>query len=285
MKNKVCKNCNIEKDINEFPKTGKLCLICYRQYINSRYTKKVKIKPTNKICNKCNIEKDIINFYGRNKVCKECESLHKKIYYDNNKDRINENNKIYYLENIGNKKNYSKKYREENKDKLKEYNKKRYEENKNELKLYWKLYRENEDKSKKRLYKRQYDKNRRESDTLYKFIHNMRRIVYMAFKHSGYIKESKTYEILGCSFEYLLEHIEKQFQPWMTWDNYGLYNGELQYGWDIDHIEPLMPENIERTPEDIIRLNHYTNLQPLCSKINRDIKKNNINFDLTFYIK
>jgi len=30
------------------------------------------------------------------------------------------------------------------------------------------------------------------------------------------------------------------------------------------------------TEEDVIKLNHYTNLQPLCSKINRDIKRGNI---------
>ena len=57
----------------------------------------------------------------------------------------------------------------------------------------------------------------------------------------------------------------------MTWDNKGLYNGQLNYGWDIDHITPLSKA---KTVEDIIKLNHYTNLQPLCSKVNRDIKKN-----------
>ena len=40
-------------------------------------------------------------------------------------------------------------------------------------------------------------------------------------------------------------------------------------GWDIDHKIPLY--NIT-TYEEIITLNHYSNLQPLCSKINRDIK-------------
>ena len=50
----------------------------------------------------------------------------------------------------------------------------------------------------------------------------------------------------------------------MNWSNHGLYNGELNYGWDI---------------EDIIKLNHYSNLQPLCSKINRDIKRDLINYD------
>ena len=57
----------------------------------------------------------------------------------------------------------------------------------------------------------------------------------------------------------------------MTWENYGLYNGELNYGWDIDHI---IPQSYGNTEEEIIKLNHYTNLQPLCSKVNRDIKRN-----------
>jgi len=56
----------------------------------------------------------------------------------------------------------------------------------------------------------------------------------------------------------------------MNWDNRGLYNGTPDYGWDIDHI---IPQSSAITIEDVIQLNHYTNLQPLCSYINRDIKK------------
>lgn len=58
----------------------------------------------------------------------------------------------------------------------------------------------------------------------------------------------------------------------MSWENQGKYNGELNFGWDIDHIIPISSAKSE---EDILNLNHYTNLQPLCSKVNRDIKKNN----------
>lgn len=68
--------------------------------------------------------------------------------------------------------------------------------------------------------------------------------------------------------------MESKFEPWMNWNNYGLYNGELNYGWDIDHIVPISSANTE---EEIIKLNHYTNLQPLCSKTNRYIKKDYIN--------
>ena len=57
----------------------------------------------------------------------------------------------------------------------------------------------------------------------------------------------------------------------MNWENKGLYNGDLNYGWDIDHIIPI---SSAFTEVEILKLNHYTNLQPLCSKINRDIKKN-----------
>ena len=58
----------------------------------------------------------------------------------------------------------------------------------------------------------------------------------------------------------------------MSWDNYGLYNGELNYGWDIDHIIPV---SVAMDEEGVINLNHYTNLQPLCSKVNRHIKRTN----------
>jgi cytidylate kinase len=53
--------------------------------------------------------------------------------------------------------------------------------------------------------------------------------------------------------------------------NRGKYNGTFNFGWDIDH---MIPVSTAKTEEDVIRLNHYTNLQPLCSKINRDIKRN-----------
>lgn len=56
----------------------------------------------------------------------------------------------------------------------------------------------------------------------------------------------------------------------MSWNNYGLYNGTKQYGWDIDHIIPLI---IASKEEEMFKLNHYTNLQPLCSFINRVIKR------------
>lgn len=50
-------------------------------------------------------------------------------------------------------------------------------------------------------------------------------------------------------------------------------NGELDYGWGMDHIIPI---SYAKTEEDVIKLNHYTNLQPLCSFVNRVIKRDKI---------
>ena len=72
-------------------------------------------------------------------------------------------------------------------------------------------------------------------------------------------------------------YLESRFEDWMDWENRGIYTGEFNSGWDIDHIIPISSAKSE---EEIISLNHYTNLQPLCSKINRDIKKNKIEYGI-----
>lgn len=39
----------------------------------------------------------------------------------------------------------------------------------------------------------------------------------------------------------------------MNWGNHGLYNGEFNYGWDLDHIIPISSAT---TKEEMIDLNH-----------------------------
>ena len=179
----------------------------------------------------------------------------KKKNYEKNKDKV----KIKHQEWRNNNTNYMKNYRYENRNillqKEKDYSKK------NKIKRY------------------QYRTNRYNNDPIYKLSIMLRNRINESFRRAGYMKESRTFDILGISFEYFKIYLESKFESWMNWSNHGLYNGEFEYGWDIDHIEPLFPECVIRSEEDIIRLNHYTNLQPLCSKINRDIKKNRIDFE------
>jgi len=138
------------------------------------------------------------------------------------------------------------------------------EKNKEQKKLYLKEYREkNKDKI------REYIHKKYKTDILFKFKQSVRNLINQSFRLTNNNKNSRTVEILGCSYEFFKDYIEQQFEPWMNWENKGKYNGEFKFGWDIDHI---IPQSKAITEQDIIKLNHYTNLRPLCSKINRDIK-------------
>ena len=92
---------------------------------------------------------------------------------------------------------------------------------------------------------------------------------------NGWSKLRKTKDILGCDMQYFRDHIEKQFLNWMTWDNYGnICNlSEFDCSWDLDHIIPV---SYAKTEEELHQLNHWSNYQPLCSKVNRYVKKDNI---------
>ena len=220
---------------------------------------------------------------------KEANREYMRIYRENNKEKIKEINKKggkkYKTKNkekiLLNQKEYRennkekiKEYRENNKEKIKENNYKYYEENKELLKPLQKEYYKN-NKDKIREYKNTYKKNRILNDPLFKLKENIKTSIYIVLKRNGYTKKSKTEQILGCSYEEFKSHIESLWVSWMNWDNHGLYNGELNHGWDIDHIIPLSSATTE---EELLKLNHFSNLQPLCSKINRDIKRDNINY-------
>jgi len=175
---------------------------------------------------------------------------------------------VYLSDNKEYKKEYNKKYNLDNKEKISE-NKKLYRQNnKEKIKKYRIDNREIINKSALKYY---YD--RIDRDNLFYLSFKIRNLVRISIKKKGYSKKSKTTEILGCSIVDFKTYIESKFENWMSWDNHGLYNGMIRYGWDIDHIIPI---SSAKTEEEIIKLNHYTNLRPLCSFINRVIKREKI---------
>jgi hypothetical protein len=184
-----------------------------------------------------------------------------KQYYQDNKERRLEYFKQYGEENKTQRTEYIKQYHEENPERRKTY----YQNNKEELKQYRK---DNQNKANAR------HKQRIQSDQLYKLIHDTRALIGGVFKNQNYSKHSRTSTILGCTWEQFKKHLESQFEPWMNWDNRG---GKIVVGpnmtWDLDHIIPVSSAVNE---DDIIRLNHYTNFQPLCSFQNRFVKRNKI---------
>jgi hypothetical protein len=131
-------------------------------------------------------------------------------------------------------KSCAKEYREANKERKKEYNKKRKKECRNE-----------------------YQRNKRQTDSLYKMKRNLSTRTYKAFKYKCYSKTSKTQEMLGVDWEVAKVHLERQFTKGMNWDNQG--------EWHIDHIIPLASAN---NKEELMKLCHYTNLQPLWAEDN-----------------
>ena len=87
-----------------------------------------------------------------------------------------------------------------------------------------------------------------------KIKHRLRTRINTAIK--GLLKIGSPIKELGCSIEQFKKHIENQFQPGMTWENYG------RTGWHIDHIKPLASFDLEN-PVEFKEACHYTNLQPL----------------------
>ena len=230
-----------------------------------------------KTCSKCKEDKELNLFYK----CSSSKDEHRSNCITCCKlGRNKESDKEYRLKNSEKIKEHSKNRRYDseskrnyyilNKDSILLKRKESYENNKESKLEYQKEYQKNNREN-----RNLYLNKRRENDPLFKLITNVRNLIYNSFYYNGYSKNSKTEELLGCSFIDLKKYLESKFEPWMTWENRGLYNGELNYGWDIDHIIPLSSVNSE---EDIIKLNNYINLQPLCSKINRDIKKDNLEY-------
>ena len=108
----------------------------------------------------------------------------------------------------------------------------------------------------------EYKKNRKTTDSLFKLKCNIANLIYYSIKNKGYSKSSKTHKILGCSIDYFKNYLEIQFTKGMSWENAG--------EWHLDHIYPV---SLAKDKEELIRLNHYTNFQPLWAKDN--IKKGN----------
>lgn len=230
-----------------------------------------------KKCTKCKEIKELHFFSikkstkdGLLRECKSCESKRLKDYYKRNSKKIKEYQKKYREDNpeklkaknyqknnSENKKEYLKEYYLRNKAKAKIKNKEYRNKNPDKIKNYQKEYRKNN--SEKAL---NCHKNRKKKDPLYKLSGALRTRINQAFKHKFWKKNGPTEKLLGESFEFVHNYIEIQFKKEMCWQNHG--------EWHIDHKIPLA---YAKTEEELIKLFHYTNLQPLWAIDN--LTKNN----------
>lgn len=200
-----------------------------------------------KICTKCKKSKKLENFAvesrrrdGRASRCKLCINEEARLRYKDSPDKklLIEKRKKYYKDNI-----------ETEKQKRRDY----YKKTKEKKKLYTQ-------RNKKYINARKnsYVKQRKLKDPAYHTKLKVRRLISMYLERKGFKKTSKTAQILGCSFEKLHTHLKQTFEL-----NYGIpFNHIDAKLLHIDHITPMSESSTEK---EVLKLNHYRNLQYLFS--------------------
>lgn len=177
----------------------------------------------------------------------------KKEYNKEHAEEIQEYMKNYYQEHIEEAKAYGKEYNRTHADEIAVYQKAYYQKNADKKNEYQKEY------SKQNLDKiNEHTKVRLKVDPLFKLCHTLRNRTKEALKNGNFTKSQHFHDYIGCTPLFCKEYLEKQFLPGMTWENHGIGKGK----WSIDHIIPLSSAT---TVEEIYKLCHYTNLQPMWS--------------------
>lgn len=196
-----------------------------------------------KKCNRCNSLKDISEFNksswskdGYRGYCRLCQTNMSKKYRESNNDKLKLSHKKYYQDNKEILLKKSKEWYVKNINKQNERSKKYYENNKVSV-----IERT-----------KNYNKVMLSENLLFKLKQNVRNRIKAYLKTNNIRKKNSTFDIVGCTPIELKEHLEIQFKDGMDWSNQGK--------WHIDHIIPLSSSKNEK---EIIRLCHYTNLQPL----------------------
>jgi hypothetical protein len=206
----------------------------------------------NKICKMCKKELSINFFYSYKRkmrngsykeyykiYCKKCEKLKRKPEYIKKCNALETTKLIkkeWKIKNYISQKEYCKKYYEKNKSIIKE---------------------------KVRLSKRIYKRNRRKNDPFFRIRGNISNAILRALKKSKTLKGGKSIlKHLEYNIIQLKEHLEKQFDDKMNWQNYGSY-------WHIDHIIPqsCLPY-LSMNDINFKKCWSLSNLRPLDAKTN-----------------
>lgn len=184
------------------------------------------------------------------------------IYYQANREEIKKRSNDYYHENKERVQEVHRQYGKENAEYLNQKKNEYRAANRERARAWNKRYRDaNKSKINDKL------RERRRTDPFLRLRDAIRGSV-RAYLGSKKTRKSATFEIVGCTPQFLREHLQKQFKPGMTWENYGSH-------WHVDHRIPLASGN---SAEEIMGLSHWTNLQPL-EALENILKSDKIPFD------
>jgi molybdopterin converting factor small subunit len=248
-----------------------------------------EIAKDNRKCSKCSLVKSISAFYKHNEGkdgfrpdCKDCVRSRSKMWYDNNPKKAKIARKRWQKNNKNYTKEYQKNYYNDNKEDIIKYYKEWLSNNKEkaiETKRKW----EKDNIDRVRAMQRDWAKknprkaglwyiNKRRTDPIFRMNCNISVGIWKSLREK---KGGKHWEnLVGYTLEELKKHLEKQFEEWMNWENYGQYIVGRERKWHIDHIIPKGHFKYE-TAEDKEFKECWAleNLQPLEAVEN--IKKSN----------
>lgn len=98
-------------------------------------------------------------------------------------------------------------------------------------------------------------KKRRAEDPAFRIVGNLRRRLRSYVAKKG----DRMMALIGCTLDEFRDHLERQFEPWMNWSNYGNERGK----WVVDHIVAVAKYDLT-DPEQQRACFHFKNLRPLC---------------------
>jgi hypothetical protein len=209
-----------------------------------------------KTCSTCNIEKEDILFRKNRGQCIGCFKTHRAEYRSLNKDKIKDSRKIYYENNSDKVKANTNFYYHNNKDKVKDY----LEKNKDML------------NGKRRVR----TKSRYKNDVNFKLRKLVSGSILQSLLSNQSYKIGSILQYLPYTIQELKEHLEKQFELWMTWDNISTYKkdtwddtDQTTWTWQIDHIIPHSTFNYTSMEDQAFKeCWALSNLRPYSAKQN-----------------
>lgn len=186
--------------------------------------------------------------------CVECVAANRVKYRAENVDRVRKNRQEYDARRRTVHAEQARKWRDRNPEKV-AATLRRWREKNTAQRAAYEWSRRTQSNASNNSRKRE----RRISDPVYAIELAVRSRLGRAFRLAGYRKSGRTAQIVGCTWQELKRHIERQFVNGMTWANRAT-------AWHIDHIQPLAGAT---SAEDLIALCHFTNLRPLWAPANK----------------
>ena len=127
-----------------------------------------------------------------------------------------------------------------------------------------------EKREKRRKTMREWLKKKKLSNSYYKIRISLSASLAQFLRKKGTVKAGSITNLVGCTKEELIEHIEKQFHRHPVTGEKMNWNNHSKKGWHVDHKIPMAhhKENLHKI-EIQRKIMHFSNLQPMWAEYNQ----------------